>query len=106
MQQIIVSDCTTRKIVNGPICCHVIAPWSTYVTVERLDLKLNEYILINNTQDPKLDRYEYGPQLTQLSSPFERYGVAATCPVLDQGMYWQSHYDIIQLLIHILLYFR
>ena len=73
--------------MSGPLFCHILVPWSTYETIQKLDLKLNQYVLVNNIQDPKLDRYEYGPQLLHLNSPFERFGVVAQCPILDQGIY-------------------
>ncbi len=90
-QQIIVSDFTTKKIMSGPLFCHILAPWSTYETIQKLDLKLNEYVLVNNIQDPKLDRYEYGPQLLHLNSPFERFGVVSKCPILDQGILFTNN---------------
>ena len=85
-QQIIISNFTTKKIINGPVCCYVMAPWCSYEAVSKLDLTLNEYVLVNNTQDPKLDRYEYGPRLLNLNSPFERFGTVLKCPILDQGI--------------------
>ena len=93
-EQAIISNCTTRSLLNGPKCCAFIYPWSSVTKFRKVDVKQNEYILVRNKKDPAQDRYVHGPTLFVLNDPYEEVEFAnlweqkcSACPKLDQDDY-------------------
>lgn len=78
---------TDRELIEGPLCCSFFACCINSVTkIDKYKLNVNEQILITHEQDTKENRYEFGPKLVALKSPYESYDYssAAMCEVLDQ----------------------
>jgi hypothetical protein len=55
--------------------------------VKYTDLKINQFAKIIHDIEPDKNRYEFGPKLFKLQSPYERIEKIAMCPILDQDDY-------------------
>jgi len=86
-QQAILTDLTTKTMVDGPSSCVCLMPWVSVTFISQIQLKLNEYAKIVCSQDPSNNRYEFGPKLIHLRGPFESIMEAGDCPLLDQDDY-------------------
>jgi hypothetical protein len=72
-ETLVLAGCADQQMIHGPelcifrpnMCCY---SWRIYKKVE---LFVNEYVLVRNTLNPKEDRYEFGPLMVELMSPWE-----------------------------------
>lgn len=51
------------------------------------EIKMHEYVLLEDTRDPANTKYIYGPTLFRLENPYQRLGRVEKVPVLDQNDY-------------------
>lgn len=86
-EQLVIDSCTERTLINGPILCQCYSIFSSGTKVKQLELKLNEYALVTNEFEPEKNRFEYGPNIIRLLSPWENFGPVKECPILDQDDY-------------------
>ena len=94
-EQLIVHQLTSRRLLDGPSLCTCLMPWEKGVFYPMVDLKLNQFCVIRNENNPAKDRTCHGPGLIRLQDPFElveneggAWGkTARDCPVLDQDDY-------------------
>lgn len=86
-EQVILENCTEKKIVNGPVSCMYINCWTSYRHVKQLELKLNQFVMIEDEFDPEENRIIFGPCLYRIRTAYERIGQIQTCPILDQDDY-------------------
>lgn len=86
-EQVILSTCSGRTLINGPKPLFSYPLWAFARHYTWLELKLNEYVLVEDQVSPKNNRYVFGPAVVILKNPYESVGTPQKCPVLDQDDY-------------------
>ena len=85
--QLIITNLLNKELVVGPKFLVNYSLLSTSVIIKKITLNNGEYIGIKNTNDPSLNRNEFGPIRLSLTSPYESYENVKKCPVLDRNDY-------------------
>lgn len=84
----IVTTWTDRKIRHGPVGCFCYIPCINSVDKRSMtELKIHECALLQDTRDPSLSRYIYGPTLFRLEHPYQNLGPIRPVSILDQNDY-------------------
>ena len=88
-QQAVLTSMGAKTLVEGPVGCSFFSCLTTSVQViDNLDLAVNQQVEVINDHDVSRTRYEFGPKLVKLESPYERVATFPTnCKVLDQDDY-------------------
>lgn len=86
-EQVILTNRSGRILVNGPKALMSYAIWTSLERYVWLELKLNEYVFVEDQVDPQNNRFVFGPTVVVLTNPYERVGKPQKCPILDQDDY-------------------
>ena len=73
-ESIIIESCSGKEIVHGPSVSFCAMPWpfNQWTRTTKMELFVNEYVLVMNDFDPSKNRYEVGPKMIELPSAWER----------------------------------
>ena len=71
-ESLILTGCSSTQVIHGPYLCYCNVPclykWEIQ---EKVELFVNDYVVVMNTLDPSLSRYEFGPKMVELDSAWE-----------------------------------
>ena len=72
-ESLVLTGCSSAEVIHGPSLCECHLPclfgWEVQ---EKVELFVNDYVMVINTMDPKLSRYEFGPKMVELDSAWEK----------------------------------
>lgn len=84
----IVTTWTDKDVQHGPVSCFCYPPGINSVTVvPMLELKMNQYAIVEDSRNPTRSHCIYGPVLHRLDNAYQTVSKPASCPVLDQNDY-------------------
>ena len=71
---LILTGCSSKEITHGPHLCVVGMPFMyTWEVQKKVELFINEYVMVKNFLNPNLSRYEFGPKMVELEDAWEEY---------------------------------
>lgn len=86
-QQAVVTTWTNKKLDKGPINFKYYPPWHKVKVYPQVELKINQYAVVENSLEPDKSKIILGPTLYVLQSPYESVSKPLQCDVLDQNDY-------------------
>lgn len=87
-QTAVVTTWTDKHVQHGPVSCFCYPPGINSVAiVPMLELKMNQYAVVEDARNPTRSHCIHGPILHRLDNAYQTVSKPAACPVLDQNDY-------------------